>query len=458
MNYSTPLVTVYITNYNYEKYIENAIESVLGQTMQNFELIIIDDGSKDNSRDIIERYSEHPKISIIYQQNKGLNITNNVALRASKGKYIVRLDADDYFTEDALEKMSSILEENDTLGLVFPDYFIVDSENNVVSEIRRHDFENEVTILDQPAHGACTMIRVEYMKSVGGYDESYTCQDGYELWVKFISKFKVTNIKETLFYYRRHNANLTNNEDRILSTRFKIKEAFVENESLNLPKVMAIVPIRLGYNLAMERLNGTTFLDYKIQSLLESKKIDLVVVVSSDKTIKKHVDSMYGDSVCFYDRPSKLERINVSLFQTLLMLSKEPRLASMDCAMFCSLNYPFVSEETINDAVNTLTIFKADSLISVRPENNKFFRHTGQGMQAILQQDKFTKLERESLYKYSGGILLGNIKSALAAGKIVHGDVGHIVISEKASLNAESSFEKGICRLLMEKNEIEAKS
>src|SRR5690606_18479351 len=246
-------------------------------------------------------------------------------------------------------------------------------------EIKRHDFENEVTLLDQPAHGACTMIRVDYMKAIGGYDESYTCQDGYELWVKFISKFKVININETLFYYRKHNNNLTNNEDRILETRLRIKEAFVRKESLKLPKVAAVVPVRSGYNIAMEDFNGSTFLDFKIQSLLDSKNIELTIVVSSDNKIRDHVASRYGDKVLFVERPPKLERINVSLFHTLLMLTELAELAKMDSLMFCALNYPFVTQETIDDAINTLTIFKADSLISVRPANNKLFRHTGHG-------------------------------------------------------------------------------
>ena len=70
-----PLVTVYITNHNYGKYIEYAIKSVLNQTLQDFELIIIDDGSEDNSREIIEKYTELENVTSIYQNNKGLNVT-----------------------------------------------------------------------------------------------------------------------------------------------------------------------------------------------------------------------------------------------------------------------------------------------------------------------------------------------------------------------------------------------
>lgn len=450
-----PLVTVYITNYNYGNYIEQAVQSVLNQTLKDFELIIIDDGSTDGSKAIIETYAQNPKISIIYQKNKGLNITNNVALKAAKGKYIVRLDADDYFEEHALKEMSDVLEKKPEIGLVFPNYYIVDASNNIVSEIKRHDFDNEVTILDQPAHGACTMIRVASMKKVGGYDESYTCQDGYELWVKFISKFKVTNINKTLFSYRRHNNNLTNNEDRILGTRSRIKDAFVKKEALQLPKVVAIIALRPNYDIALEDFNGITYLEHKIKILDNAKNVDKVVVTSSDTRLQSFVKEKYGEKILFVERPTQIERINISLFETLYYLNKNQILKGFQSILFSSLNFPFVTGEIINDAVNTLAIFKADSLISVRPEGNKFFRHTGQGMQTILEQDKFTKLERESLYKYSGGILLTNIKSAIEQKSIVHGNVGHIVIGEKASVNIESAFERRIANYLLQKEKLE---
>ena len=100
---TNPAITVYITNYNYGRFIEKAVNSVLSQTFKNYELIIIDDGSSDGSRKIIEKYKKNNKIKIIYQKNKGLNFSNNVALKLSRGKYIIRLDSDDWLDIHALE-------------------------------------------------------------------------------------------------------------------------------------------------------------------------------------------------------------------------------------------------------------------------------------------------------------------------------------------------------------------
>ncbi len=84
------LVSVYITNYNYGKYIEQAVKSMLQQSLQDFEIIIIDDGSTDHSPEIIRKFAEHPKIKTIFQQNRGLNVTNNIALRVARGKCTAR--------------------------------------------------------------------------------------------------------------------------------------------------------------------------------------------------------------------------------------------------------------------------------------------------------------------------------------------------------------------------------
>ena len=109
---SRPKITVYITNYNYGQFLRQAIESVLIQTEQDFEIILIDDGSTDDSVSLIQSYIDHPKIKIVLQQNKGLTISNNLALKLSRGKYIMRLDADDYLAENALEKAGMTVNKN----------------------------------------------------------------------------------------------------------------------------------------------------------------------------------------------------------------------------------------------------------------------------------------------------------------------------------------------------------
>ena len=193
------LVTVYLVCHNYEEYVEESIESVLAQTYKNFELIIIDDGSTDNSKDIINRYVKYPNVRIIFQENKGLIATNNIAIRAANGKYVMRLDADDYLHESALLVLVSAIQESEDLALVFPDYYYIDKNSNVIGQERRHNFQSDVNLLDQPAHGACTLIRRKYLLEVGGYSGEFDCQDGWDVWLKLTEIYKVGNVNLPLF-------------------------------------------------------------------------------------------------------------------------------------------------------------------------------------------------------------------------------------------------------------------
>ena len=144
-----PKVTIYITNHNYGDYIEKSIFSVLRQTFKDFELIIIDDGSKDNSKKIINKFLiTNPEIIYISQKNRGLIVSNNVALNLAKGKYIMRLDADDWLHKDALMRMVKFLDSNNKVGLVFPDYYEVNERGLIIHKIQRHNF-NKVKKYDQ---------------------------------------------------------------------------------------------------------------------------------------------------------------------------------------------------------------------------------------------------------------------------------------------------------------------
>lgn len=456
-----PKLTVYITNYNYGRYIKQAIESVLHQGFQDFQLLIIDDGSTDNSKAVIEEYAKHPQIDVIYQQNKGLNITNNIALRLAKGQYIMRLDADDYLLEGALEKMVKQLDGDDALGMVFPNYYLVDRNNNTTAEIKRHDFDTEVGLFDLPAHGACTMIRVNFLKSVGGYDESYSCQDGYELWIKFIARFKVANIKEPLFCYRQHGENLTSNENRILDTRRTIKDDFVLKNDISRPKTVAIIPVRdtrlKTQTLAFVELGDKCLLDLKIEAALKSRLLAKVVVTSDDQRTKRHIDEHYqGDNrVVFVERPSEMARYNVSLNETIEHVLEHPKLQAtpIEAFMILALEFPFLQAEDIDNAINSLAIFKADSLLSVRIERSTLYQHHGSGMVPILEQDKFTKLEREALYRAVGGIMLCTKTGYYREKKLLAGKVGHVVVDELTAHGVFSMHELRVARTILEQEQ-----
>ena len=450
----SPLISVYITNYNYARFLKKAIDSVLSQSFHDFELLIIDDGSTDDSKNIIEGYASNPKIKIIYQHNKGLNVTNNIAIRAASGKYIIRLDADDYFVSNALEQMSGKLEANPELGMVFPNYYYIDEKDQVTGEEVRHDFDNnKVSLLDQPAHGACTMIRTDFLNEIGGYDESFNCQDGYELWIKFTQRYKVTNLKQPLFYYRKHGANLTSNEEMILQTRAKINQKYINKLQTN-NNTLAIIPIRGGdKDLAFQTINGVNILTAKINMLLRSKYVEKIIVSSPDSRIENYImPYKTKKNVLFHFRNETEARINDNLNATIFDISNKfaNKLANIT---IITLEYPLIRQEHIDDAINTMALFGTDSIVSVRPDNAIFYQHHGDGLHPILNRDKFTKLEREALFKQLGGITAVRKAAFDESKQMLCGKVGHVVIDQKAGLGLFSSIDFEIISDIVKKNQ-----
>lgn len=448
------LITVYITNYNYGDYIKHAVDSVLNQTLQDFELIIIDDGSTDGSRNIIEQYRNHDSIRIVYQKNKGLNATNNVALGLSNGKYIMRLDADDYLHERALEELSGKLEKDPELGLVFPNYYLVNKQNCVISEEIRHDFDKEVQLFDQAAHGACTMIRTAFLKELGGYNEDYTCQDGYELWVKFTRKYKVSNLGTPLFYYRQHGANLTSNENHILDTRAKINADYIKQSQENT-SALIIIPVRGGEkDIAYRKIGSTNFISRKIRQALATNNQVAVVVTSPDQNIQKamDVDLQNNENVRFHHRSENLARLNESLDGTIEDIISQPEITAMNFESICliTVEYPFLKPHKIDDAIHTMFLFGSDSLISVIADNSMFYVHKGDGLHPIMKRDQFTKLEREALFRHSGGVSVVRRSVFEKSRKLIDGLVGHMMIDKESSFGVFSQYDYEIAQLIEE--------
>ncbi len=206
-----PKITLYITNHNYGKYLKESIESALSQTCRDFELFIIDDSSTDNSREIIEEYRGGQNISIFYLNNRSHIKNANFALQKAKGNYFMRLDADDKLDPNALLILSHYLDQNENVAAVFPGYYLTDKEGKITETVRRSEKIEALKQNDKEPHGACTMIRTQILKDVGGYDEKLKRKDGLDLWNKLKQNYPVVSLPTPLFYYRQHDKNLSAN-------------------------------------------------------------------------------------------------------------------------------------------------------------------------------------------------------------------------------------------------------
>lgn len=438
-----PLITVYLVNFNYSEYISKAIDSVLDQSFTDFELIIIDDGSTDNSVELISNYTDK-RITTIFQHNRGLNVTNNIALRRARGKYIIRLDADDWFDARALQIMVEMLEQEQNLAMVFPDYFTVSQNGEIVDLVRRHDF-SEVTIWDQPAHGACTMIRTEALRSIGGYNEKFTRQDGYELWFRFIKKYEINNINLPLFYYRQHANSLTRNENKLLETRSEIISNVADKIAENNDKTVAIIPARGGdsaLDFELREVGSRPLIDWTITHALTAKKIDTVLFTSADQNLIDYVFDKFGHRVIGLLRGAELALENSNLNETIkhaLAFLHETHGLKHEIVSMLFPDAPFRDSKFIDNAVDILKIFDTDTVIGVRPETDLLYTHDGNGMTPI-QNKPHLRLEAEEIYRKTGGLQVFRASYFNKTGKHHGGKVGHLLLNEKASFVIRSEL------------------
>lgn len=233
-----PLVSVVMPVYNSEKYLKEAIYSILNQTYHNIELIVIDDGSLDNSVDIIENIKSDKIVFLQNEQNIGVSATRNKGFSIAKGKYLALMDSDDISTLYRLERQVKFLEENSEYGLVGGHY---ESFNKQLFFTRRKlrklpliDKQIEVNLVFLGAiAGGSTMMRSEILFKYNlEFDTSLKTAEDFDLWRR-ISKFsKVTNIDELLIHYRKHRNNTI--KDREKGKLNKTKAIIKSFDDLNI--------------------------------------------------------------------------------------------------------------------------------------------------------------------------------------------------------------------------------
>jgi glycosyltransferase involved in cell wall biosynthesis len=201
-------VTIVLPSYNRAHYIGLTIESCLAQTYKEFELIIVDDGSKDNSIEVIESYTaKDSRIKLIKNPvNKKLPGTLNNGFKNANGKYYTWISDDNLFAPNALEKMVKILDNHSDIGLVYADYISINDDGKTLARIYQEPPEY-LPIRD--CVGACFLYRASVAEQIGGYNEQMFLIEDYEYWLRLGLVTKLYHIAEPLYFYRVHATSLT---------------------------------------------------------------------------------------------------------------------------------------------------------------------------------------------------------------------------------------------------------
>ena len=219
-------ISVIMTVYNSEKYIAEAIESILNQTFQDFEFIIIDDGSTDKSLEIALNYQKHDaRIQVHrHEQNIGIVGGRNTGLQLAKGKYIAWMDSDDVSTSERLTKQYLFMQRHPDIGVISANAVIIDEKGKPISVT--HMPQTHILILWAfcfyvPIINPAVMANRELCIQAGGYrdltkDKTECFPEDYDLWVRLSNRTHFHNFNETLLKLRKHSQNIT--KTRLQST------------------------------------------------------------------------------------------------------------------------------------------------------------------------------------------------------------------------------------------------
>jgi len=252
-------VSVVIPAYNCAKYIKEAIDSVLNQTYRDFEIIVVDDGSTDNTKEILEPYIRKQMIQYVYQNNQGVSAARNQGVRISNGEFVAFLDADDILDRDSIRsRLDALHSYRDRADCVLADciFFYNDGikrlQDNQTLWQKRKFFEKlpKTTIWEEDGHTMLlnndlyrTLIRECYFRvqsllmsrkafmETGGFDETLGFQEDWDLFLRYSKLKNIVILKKPMAYIRRGTASLSTHSDIVFSFGMVVLEKVLKSET-----------------------------------------------------------------------------------------------------------------------------------------------------------------------------------------------------------------------------------
>lgn len=192
--------------YDGEKYLQEAVDSILAQTFQDFEFIIVNDGSSDATRNLLEGYAKKdPRIKIYHQEHLGLAASLNYGCSLAQADYIARMDADDISLPDRFMKQLDYLEKYPHLVVLGGGVDLIDDQGRKLGSINQassHLEIRKILISANPVFHPTVMMRRKAWMQIGGYRKQFQFAEDYDLWVRMILKYEIQNMQDTLLKYR----------------------------------------------------------------------------------------------------------------------------------------------------------------------------------------------------------------------------------------------------------------
>lgn len=227
-------VSVIIPAYNQAHFIGRAIQSVLDQTYQDFEIIVVDDGSTDNTAEVVHGF-EDSRIRYLFQENQGLSAARNKGLRLAQGEFISFLDSDDEFLPHKLELLLEDLSNKPHVGMTSGQAVPIDENGNQIGNIFNRPIPNPVELLlfGNPLHVGSVLLRRSWFDLVGEFDEKLASYEDWDLWLRLAQAgCNFSWVPQPVSLYRFHRAQMTRSGDQMTTATFAVLNKLFSNPHL----------------------------------------------------------------------------------------------------------------------------------------------------------------------------------------------------------------------------------
>lgn len=201
-------VSIVLPTYNQAHYLPDALDGVFDQTYPHYELIVVNDGSTDDTAQVLARYRQEHCFAIIEQENQGLPRALNAGFARASGEYLTWTSSDNVMLPEMLSVLVRELDGDPRVGLVYSDFYLMDEEGGDIGRFDTVDYDPYWLLYTNLVH-CCFLYRLECMGRIGGYDPELVYSEDWEYWIRISKHYRFKRVPQALYRYRIHKTSMT---------------------------------------------------------------------------------------------------------------------------------------------------------------------------------------------------------------------------------------------------------
>lgn len=290
MNKMSPKVSIVLPTYDGARYIRQSIDSCLDQTYKNIEFIIVDDGSTDQTPEIINSYKDERIKCLMHEKNKGLPHSLNTGFAEATGAYLTWTSDDNYYAREAIEKMAFFL-ENKNCSFVYCDYYTF--EGNDPSTLNLIRLPQYATFERINCVRACFLYSRKVKELIGDYDPETELVEDYDYWIRVSKRFSMYHLDEPLYFYRIHNESLYSSryyEVEVVKLLVRLKHSIMDVDRITDAFISLIAWKKTGF-FKLNKVLARILFFRKINAILREVRMGKVSFKKAKFDLKNLVDS-----------------------------------------------------------------------------------------------------------------------------------------------------------------------